>query len=436
MVERQPSLMSVREDENILILTLHDHPVCRVIDIIIARLDVGNIDQLRGLALDPDHVDLLRNQRKIVVVHEVLKEKKVNVIQVQTPHIHVVKKFQIFDDVNVKRKEMSMKVNFIKSIFQEGWEFFKNLQMPTSTIVLNLNYLFFHLEIAKKYPPSLRLIVIESDKMETGTLFVVTYKGGSLGREGKHHTVLIPDVNVSKNHLKFSYDKKRGNYQIIDYSRNGSLIDGKQISSLSQEDSEAVDLFHDNILQVSNTRLLCHVHEGLSTCNDCEPFNYIKPQKEPEKITDDPQPSNLSHKEQLKLLQKRYGLQSEKYQENSGGGKNKNYEDRAESRRVKVGSSHHAEKTVQASVNTSISSDNKGFKLLSKMGWKEGKSIGKDDEKGIKEPVQLKSQQGTSGLGNERVQISTSFNIKKREILNKTQQRYNNINKDENIFED
>jgi predicted component of type VI protein secretion system len=270
--------------------------------------------------------------------------------------------------------------------------------------------------------------------MDSGTLFVVTYKGGSLGREGKHHTVLIPDVNVSKNHLKLSYNKKYGNYQIIDHSRNGTIVDGKQISSMNQEDSEAIDLFHDNIIQISNTKLLCHVHEGLTTCKDCEPFNYAKPQKEPEKVIEDPQPSNLSHKEQLKLLQKRYGLQSEKYLETPSSGKNKNYEDRAENRRVKVGSSHHAEKTVQASVDTSISSDNKGFKMLSKMGWSEGKSIGKSQE-GIKEPVQLKSQQGTSGLGNESIQLlTTPYNAKKKAILDKTQQRYNNIN--ENIFED
>lgn len=273
--------------------------------------------------------------------------------------------------------------------------------------------------------------------MDLGTLFMVTYKGGSLGREGKHHAVLIPDVNVSKNHLKLSYDKKRGNYQIIDHSRNGTMLDGKQISSMNQEDSEAVDLFHDNILQISNTKLLCHIHEGLTTCKDCEPFNYSKPPKEPEKVIEDPQPSNLSHKEQLKLLQKRYGLQSEKYQETPSSGKNnKNYEDRAENRRVKVGSSHHAEKTVQASVDTSISSDNKGFKMLSKMGWSEGKSIGKSQE-GIKEPVQLKTQQGTSGLGNENSQLSSSsssFNAKKKAILDKTQKRYNTIN--ENIFED
>lgn len=35
------------------------------------------------------------------------------------------------------------------------------------------------------------------DKIDVGKLFLVTYKGGTLGREGDHH-VIIPDINVSK----------------------------------------------------------------------------------------------------------------------------------------------------------------------------------------------------------------------------------------------
>lgn len=272
--------------------------------------------------------------------------------------------------------------------------------------------------------------------MDVGKLFVVTFKGGTLGREG-NHDVLISDLNISKNHLKFFYNHKKGTYQFIDRSRNGTLLDGVQVSFLSQEDSEPNDLDHGNILQLSKTKLLCHVHEGLTTCNECEPYNYVKkPLEEPKTSESEPQ-AHLTHKEQLKLLQKRYGLATEKYQENPGGTKNKNYEDRAEKRRVKVGSSHDSVKTVQASVNTSISSENKGFKLLSKMGWSEGKSIGKSQE-GIKEPVQLSTQQGTSGLGSE-IKMPSSFlgNSKKKAIWNKTQERYNSIKKtDENIFDD
>lgn len=278
--------------------------------------------------------------------------------------------------------------------------------------------------------------MIESDKMDIGKLFVVTFKGGTLGREGDHD-VIIPDVNVSKNHLKLFYNHKKGIYQFTDRSRNGTLLDGVQVSLLSQEESDASDLVHGSILELAKTKLLCHVHEGLTTCSECEPYNYVRKTVEEPKASDEPQPSNLSHKEQLKLLQKRYGLATEKYLDNPSGSKNKNYEDRAEKRRVKVGSSHGSVKTEQASVNTSISSDNKGFKLLSKMGWSEGKSIGKSQE-GIKEPIQVNAQQGTTGLGSESMPTpNTSFQgkSKKNAIWNKTMERYNNIKKPD-IFDD
>lgn len=352
----------------------------------------------------------------------------VEILQVTTRGIEP--KFQSKNSNEKKRKkEMSTKVNCFGNSRESVI-----LHFCTVSIILKS---FFFLEIAKKYPPSLRLIVVESDTCEVGKLFVVTFKGGSLGREGSHE-VLIPDMNISRTHLKFTYNHKKKVYQLVDRSRNGTLLNGVQLSSLTQEDSNPSDLDHGSFLQLSKTKLLCHVHEGLTTCNDCEPYNYLKKSaEEPKSAEVDPQPSNLSHKEQLKLLQKRYGLATEKYLENPTGTKNKNYEDRAEKRRFEIGSSHESVKTQQSSLNSSISSENKGFKLLSKMGWSEGKSIGKNQE-GIKEPVQLRTQQGTSGLGCE-VEMPSSFieNRRKKEILSKTQERYNSIkNTDENIFGD
>lgn len=54
-------------------------------------------------------------------------------------------------------------------------------------------------DVATRYPPSLRIVVQETNllKLRAGELFIITYKGGSLGREGSHD-VIIPDINVSK----------------------------------------------------------------------------------------------------------------------------------------------------------------------------------------------------------------------------------------------
>lgn len=141
---------------------------------------------------------------------------------------------------------------------------------------------------------------------------------------------------------------------------------------------------------------------------------------------------SLTHKEQLKLLKKRYGLETEGYQEKQAVGQSsKTYVDRAEKRRVKVGSTHEHEKTAQASLDTSISNENKGFKMLSKMGWK-GESLGKDNS-GIKEPVPLVQNTGTSGLGFEGPAPSINFNFSdnKKQIWNKAQERFKNLNKND-----
>ncbi len=252
-----------------------------------------------------------------------------------------------------------------------------------------------------------------------------------MGREGAQHNVLLPVEDVSKEHLKFTYNKRKDVYQFIDKSRNGTLLNGKQVSLLKQEESEPRSLLHGDFLEIAaKIKLLVHIHEGLVTCDECEPYNYTQKQQDSsanKSTSDDLLPSTLSHKEQLKILQKRYGLETEKYQETPSGASNKNYEDRASQRRRKVGSSHDKEKTVQASVEKSISSENKGFKMLAKMGWSEGNSIGKS-ESGIKEPVQLKSQQGTLGLGHETTAASSfSFDKKKQEIWSKTQERYSKL---------
>lgn len=99
------------------------------------------------------------------------------------------------------------------------------------------------------------------------------------------------------------------------------------------------------------------------------------------------------------------------------------YKDRADTRRKTVGSSHHTEKTVTASVDTSISSDNKGFKMLSKLGWTEGQTLGKSDT-GLLEPIPIVSNEGTKGLGCDEPRIGPILNKRRAAILAKTQQRF------------
>lgn len=164
-------------------------------------------------------------------------------------------------------------------------------------------------DISKHYPPSLRIVVQQStlDKLKVGSLFLVTCKGGSLGREGQND-VLIPDINVSKCHLKFSYDETEACYKCQDMgSRNGTLLNGVRMSESTQA-SELWSIAHGSIIQISDTKLLCHIHSGSATCGHCEPGLLMQTEKS-SNITE--ASSSESHKSQLKKLQKKYGLEKE-----------------------------------------------------------------------------------------------------------------------------
>ncbi|XP_037828432.1 angiogenic factor with G patch and FHA domains 1 isoform X2 [Lucilia sericata] len=309
-------------------------------------------------------------------------------------------------------------------------------------------------DIAKKYPPSLRIVVQETnlDDLKVGNLSLITYKGGSLGREG-NHDVIIPDVNVSKFHLKFTYDTKQSTYKCVDLgSRNGTILNGTRMSA-SKTESESYDLVHGSVIQIAQTKLLCHIHEGNSTCGLCEPGLLIEPQQ---RDVSSGSTVVLSHKEQLKKIQKKYGLENEKFvdsKQNSTGGNagagssagcstknSKNsYQDRAASRRLKVGSSTDKEKTQTASVDTAISSDNKGFRMLSKLGWNKGEALGKTQESGgLLEPINVESNSGHKGLGCDDPTAGLTLTVadkKKLENMKKTKERYEKADIFSNIYD-
>uniref|UniRef100_A0A182PCE6 G-patch domain-containing protein n=1 Tax=Anopheles epiroticus TaxID=199890 RepID=A0A182PCE6_9DIPT len=289
-------------------------------------------------------------------------------------------------------------------------------------------------DVAKRYPPSLRMIVQETNvkELKIGSLFIVTCKGGTLGREG-NHDVIIPDINVSKKHLQFVYNARKATYQFVDLgSRNGTLYNGVRVKlNAEQSQSDPQNLAHGSILQLNQTKLLCHVHEGNSTCGKCEPglLVSVEPVIAPEIVSKITKP--VSHKEGLKLIQKRFGLENEKYvgSGESGGGNSVDYKDRAAVRRKVKGSSNEHEKTQVASLDQSISSNNKGFQMLSKLGWNEGKPLGKNDS-GLTEPIALTTNVGTSGLGSHsQMAIGGAHSAKpidprKHSIWRKTQEPF------------
>lgn len=118
----------------------------------------------------------------------------------------------------------------------------------------------------------MRIILKETtiEKLKIGSLYIITCDGGTLGREGDH-SIIIPDINVSKIHAKITFDKESNKYVIVDLgSQNGTILNGKRISQAKQT-SEPQEIVHGSIVQLGSTKLLCHIHDGQKTCGHCEP---------------------------------------------------------------------------------------------------------------------------------------------------------------------
>lgn len=56
---------------------------------------------------------------------------------------------------------------------------------------------------------------------------------------------------------------------------------------------------------------------------------------------------------------------------------------------------------LQEGLNTSLSSSNKGFAMLQKMGFKEGQTLGKTGDSGIKVPISVQVKNDRGGLGRD-----------------------------------
>lgn len=62
---------------------------------------------------------------------------------------------------------------------------------------------------------------------------------------------------------------------------------------------------------------------------------------------------------------------------------------------------HQPALRLQEGLSTSLSSSNKGFAMLQKMGYKEGQALGKTGEDGIVEPIGIQVKNDRGGLGRD-----------------------------------
>ncbi|VFV23461.1 angiogenic factor with g patch and [Lynx pardinus] len=224
----------------------------------------------------------------------------------------------------------------------------------------------------KIWPPCIRVIVIRSPVLETGSLFIITaVNPATIGREkDMEHTLRIPEVGVSKPKTK----------------------------------CDPYVLEHGDEVKIGETVLSFHIHPGSDTCDGCEPGQvraHLRLDKKDESFVGpalSKEEKELERRKELKKIRVKYGLQNTDYEDEKAL-KNPKYKDRAGKRREQVGSEGTFQRDdAPASVHSEITDSNKGRKMLEKMGWKKGEGLGKDGG-GMKIPIQLQLRRTHAGLG-------------------------------------
>ncbi|XP_074425017.1 angiogenic factor with G patch and FHA domains 1 isoform X2 [Larus michahellis] len=277
----------------------------------------------------------------------------------------------------------------------------------------------------KIWPPCIRVIVVRSPVLQTGSLYIITaVKPATIGREKDvGHTLEIPEVGVSKFHAEVYFDHDLQNYVLVDQgSQNGTVVNGNHILQPKRKCDPYI-LEHGDEVKIGETVLSFHIHPGSDTCDGCEP-GQVRAHLRLDRKTESSVCPALSKEERetvrrkaLKQIRVKYGLQNTEYEDNKAV-KNPKYKDRAGKRRETIGSEGTFQRDDSpASVHVEIGNSNKGRKMMEKMGWKTGEGLGKDGG-GMKDPIHPQLHKTHAGLGTSRpasiedVQIIQSKNKK------------------------
>ncbi|EDV26557.1 uncharacterized protein TRIADDRAFT_16335, partial [Trichoplax adhaerens] len=223
-------------------------------------------------------------------------------------------------------------------------------------------------------------------------------------------TIQIPELAISKKHAQIGYDLQESKYHICDLgSKNGTYLNDVKIAN----DGSTFYLQHGDYIKIGSTSFLLHIHPGYDTCDDCEPgqilsripvTDHITSKTETAPICTDSDKLEDQRRHSLKQLKRKYGLGRDDTSE-SAVSTHEKYKDRAEERRVHIGSDFPHALQTSSSVKKPIEKSNKGHKLLEKMGWSAGQGLGRNNT-GISQPVEVQMRLTNAGLGTSGVSSS------------------------------
>ncbi|RIA80570.1 hypothetical protein C1645_745149 [Glomus cerebriforme] len=293
---------------------------------------------------------------------------------------------------------------------------------------------------------TLRLVVIESGILKSGHLVLVDANGISMGRDRwDDRRLRLAEMPTSKHHCQIFFsstsiidnnneEEESTNFAdaffIIDIgSQNGTFVNSQRLSE-SKMSSKPHQLNHMDEVIVGSTKFQVHLHKQW-TCDVCtvtegkmidishksdgvsNNMNKIKQKNNDGDLitniggninnnTTQKELLEVQRREELNRLKRKYMGPSNINQ------KHTKYVDRAALRREIHPDNGPIKKdwedvsqvsTIEVkNFQTKIGSDNKGNKLLQKMGWKEGQGLGRNGT-GMLNPIQFVTNEGRIGLG-------------------------------------
>ncbi|KAI7867356.1 hypothetical protein BDF14DRAFT_1881747 [Spinellus fusiger] len=313
----------------------------------------------------------------------------------------------------------------------------------------------------------LRLVVISSGLLTPGHVILVDANGLTIGRDrAAWDTCLrLAEMAVSKVHCQLycETDKnKKDFFQIIDVgSRHGTFINGERLSNAKMS-SLPRRLQHQDTLSIGSTVLKVHWHDPTEwPCPQCQAAGTQiiatvveennKQQQQQHHHQQQQQQHHHHHqpKEDLELSRRKELLRLK----NSLAPKKEKtvYVDRAETRRrheaklsftymqtqrLKRKARDESEEGINTShgreqeqvfikvdaVTTETPVQGVGDRMLRKMGWREGQSLGKTGTGGILEPICPVGMTAKTGLGSQSKQ--TVYESPKTKAWRTTKERY------------
>ncbi|CAH8500858.1 unnamed protein product [Schistosoma turkestanicum] len=276
-------------------------------------------------------------------------------------------------------------------------------------------------------------------------------------------------------HCEITYDTETRQYSLLDRGSNFSTT----INGITLPRCKSSVLCHGDIIRLGSTRLLVHIHNGNETCGQCDPdemkaaLNSFIDTNETinsdshandnnndndtgaEKLSETiltHSSKDVERRAKLDEIKKKYGLKFPRIRTQAKT--DKQYMDRAAQRRAieanlkaagyplppapgvikqQINKTPLIARPTPASVYKPISDENKGAKLLAKMGWTPGQGLGKS-KSGISEPITVSlriNPQAGLGLNNSSKNLvpidSTPKELTQAYIRAKTKERFDKL---------